>query len=87
MEFNLAIRKSILEKEDVITRDEPLLIAKNNYFWTSRVKGADFVANGDVVKINKIYGTEIIGFLRFADVELSMPDRDITFDAKLILRA
>ncbi len=87
MEFNLAIRKSILEKEDVITRDEPLLIAKNNYFWTSRVKGADFVANGDVVKINKIYGTEIIGFLRFADVELSMPDRDITFDAKLILNS
>lgn len=87
MEFNLAIRKAILEKEDVITRDEPLLIAKNNYFWTSRVKGADFVANGDVVKINKIYGTEIIGFLRFADVELSMPDRDITFDAKLILNS
>lgn len=87
MEFNLAIRKAILEKEDVITRDEPLLIAKNNYFWTSRVKGADFVANGDVVKINKIYGTEIVGFLRFADVELTLPDRDITFDAKLILNS
>ena len=87
MEFNLAIRKSILEKNDVISRGEPLLIAKNNYFWTSKVKGADFVANGDVVKVNKIYGTEIIGFLRFADVELSLPDRDITFDAKLILNS
>lgn len=87
MEFNLSIRKSILEKNDVISRGEPLLIAKNNYFWTSKVKGADFVANGDVVKVNKIYGTEIIGFLRFADVELSLPDRDITFDAKLILNS
>ena len=87
MEFNLAIRKSILEKDEVITRGEPLLIAKNNYYWTSKVKGADFVANGDVVRVNKIYGTEIIGFLRFADVELSLPDRDITFDAKLILNS
>lgn len=87
MEFNLAIRKTILEKDEVITRGEPLLIAKNNYYWTSKVKGADFVANGDVVRVNKIYGTEIIGFLRFADVELSLPDRDITFDAKLILNS
>lgn len=87
MEFNLAIRKTILEKDEVITCGEPLLIAKNNYYWTSKVKGADFVANGDVVRVNKIYGTEIIGFLRFADVELSLPDRDITFDAKLILNS
>lgn len=87
MEFNLAIRKTILEKDEVITRGEPLLIAKNNYYWTSKVKGADFVANGDVVRVNKIYGTEIIGFLRFADVELALPDRDITFDAKLILNS
>ncbi|MBD5235697.1 MAG: AAA family ATPase [Barnesiella sp.] len=87
MEFNLAIRRSILEKEEVITQGEPLLIAKNNYFWTAKVKGADFVANGDVVRVNKIYGTEIIGFLRFADVELSLPDSDITFDAKLILNS
>ena len=87
MEFNLAIRNAILEKEEVITRDEPLLIAKNNYYWTSKVKGADFVANGDVVRVNKIYGTEIIGFLRFADVELTLADSDITFDAKLILNS
>lgn len=87
MEFNLAIRREILEKSDVISLGEPLLIAKNNYFWTSKVKGADFVANGDIVKVNKVYGTEIIGFLRFADVELSMPDRDITFDAKIILNS
>lgn len=87
MEFNLAIRNTILEKNDVISVGEPLLIAKNNYFWTAKVKGADFVANGDIVTISRIYGTEIIGFLRFADVELRLPDRDITIDAKIILNS
>ena len=87
MEFNLAIRRTILEKEEVISRDEPLLIAKNNYYWTSKVKGVDFIANGDVVKIKQIYGTEIKGFLRFADVQLAIPDTDVCFDAKIILNS
>lgn len=87
MEFNLAIRRQILEKSDVISLGESLLVAKNNYFWTAKVKGADFIANGDVVKVNRVYGTEIIGFLRFADVELTLPDTDICFDAKLILNS
>lgn len=87
MEFNLAIRRTILEKEEVISRGEPLLIAKNNYYWTSKVKGVDFIANGDVVRIKQIYGTEIKGFLRFADVQLSIPDTDVCFDAKIILNS
>lgn len=95
MEFNLAIRGRILEKEEVLSRDEPVLIAKNNYYWTSRVKnpdgtpvrGADFIANGDIATVSRIYGTEIRGMLRFADVELTFPDRDLTFDCKLILNS
>lgn len=92
MEFNLAIRGRILEKEEVITVDEPILIAKNNYFWTSKASGnacgrGDFIANGDVARICRIYGTEIHGMLRFADVQLSLPDRDLTIDAKLILNS
>ncbi|MDE7136751.1 MAG: ATP-binding domain-containing protein, partial [Muribaculaceae bacterium] len=92
MEYNLAIRSRILEKEEVITVNEPILIAKNNYFWTSKAGGntqgrGDFIANGDIGRITRIYGTEIRGMLRFADVQLSFPDRDLTIDAKLILNS
>ncbi len=86
-EFNMAIRSRILEKEEALTRDEPILIAKNNYYWTSKQKGADFIANGDIARINRIYGTENRGFLCFADVELLLPDRDMTIDAKVILNS
>lgn len=87
MMFNRAIRSQILEKEEVLAKGEPLLIAKNNYFWTSKIKDADFVANGDIAIVSRIYGTEIRGYLRFADVALTFPDRDLTFDCKLILNS
>ena len=85
MEFNLAIRNRILEKEDVITVGEPLMISKNNYFWTSKVKNADFIANGEIAFIDHIYGTENVGYVRFADVALRLPDKDITIDAKIMI--
>lgn len=85
MRFNLAVRESILGKEEDISRDEPLLIARNNYHWTAKVRGADFLANGDIARVAHIYGSEIRGYLRFADVRLALPDRDIELDTKIIL--
>ncbi len=85
MQFNLAIRSQILDKENYIERDEPLLIVKNNYHWASKVRRGEFIANGDIAVINTIYGYENRGFLRFADVNLSLLDRDLTLDCKIIL--
>ncbi len=85
VKFNIAIRGSILEKEEFLCGDELILVAKNNYLWSSKVKGVDFIANGDVASVTKIYGTETkYGFL-FADAKILMPDRDIELDVKLLL--
>ena len=84
-QFNQAIRANILYKEEELTRDELLLVAKNNYYWTSKVKGIDFIANGDVATIVKVYGTEYKYDCRFADVSLHFPDHDVTLDCKIVL--
>ena len=85
VKFNIAIRGNILEKEEYLCRDEYILVAKNNYLWSTKVKGVDFIANGDVALVTKIYGTETkYGFL-FADAKIQLPDRDIELDAKLLL--
>lgn len=85
VKFNLAIRGTILEKEEFLCSDELILVAKNNYLWSSKVKGVDFIANGDVASVTKIYGTETkYGFL-FADAKILLPDRDIELDVKLLL--
>lgn len=83
--FNLGIRSRILYREEELCRDELLLIAKNNYLWSARVKGLDFVANGDTAIVEAIYGTEEKYGFRFADVNLRLPDRDLSFDCKILL--
>lgn len=83
--FNLAIRANILGREEELCRDERLLVAKNNYLWSAKVKGLDFIANGDIAIVSAIYGNETKYGLRFADVRLTLPDRDIDVDCKIML--
>lgn len=83
--FNLAIRSRIICSEEELNKDDLLLVAKNNYFWTKEIKGIDFIANGDTVEVEKVYGTEEKYGLRFADVRLSLIDRDLSMDCKIML--
>lgn len=85
VQFNLAIRSRILGREEELCRDERLMVAKNNYLWSAKVKGLDFVANGDIAVVERIYGTESRYGFRFADVTLRLADRDVSFDCKLLL--
>ncbi|MCH5245570.1 MAG: AAA family ATPase [Muribaculaceae bacterium] len=83
--FNLAIRKSILDYTEMLVKGDRLLVAKNNYHWSSKIKGLDFIANGDFAVVDRIIDTEDKYGFRFADVILSLPDRDISLECKIIL--
>ena len=84
-QFNLAIRQAILGREEELTRDELLLVAKNNYHWSAKIPDLDFIANGDTARILRLYGTEHKYGFRFADVRLAFPYRDVELDCKIIL--
>lgn len=84
-QFNLAIRSTILGREEELTRDELLLVAKNNYHWSSKIPDLDFIANGDTARIVRLYGTEHKYGFRFADVRLAFPYRNVELDCKIIL--
>lgn len=83
--YNSSIRSRILDREEELCRGERLMVAKNNYMWSAKVRGLDFIANGDIAIIDRIIATEERYGLRFADVELSLPDRDISLQAKIML--
>lgn len=85
VQFNLAVRQRILGMEEELCRDERLMIAKNNYLWSRKVRGLDFVANGDIAVVQMIHGTESRYGFRFADVTIGLVDRDISFDCKILL--
>lgn len=83
--FNLGIRSEVLDCEEELQRGERLLVAKNNYMYGRRTPGLDFIANGDMAVVTAIHGTEERYGFRFADVNLLLPDRDISLDCKIIL--
>lgn len=83
--FNLEIRSRIICCEEELNKNDLLLVAKNNYYWTKDIKGVDFIANGDTVAVEKVYGTEMKYGLRFADVRLRLIDRDTNLDCKIML--
>ncbi|MDE6050001.1 MAG: AAA family ATPase, partial [Paramuribaculum sp.] len=41
--FNLAIRSNILGREEELCIGERLRVAKNNYLWSAKIKGLDFI--------------------------------------------
>lgn len=87
VKYNLAIRNQILMRSEEITVGERLIVAKNNYLWSAKVEGLDFIANGDIVTVDKIFGIESRYGHRFADVEISFDDRPVTVRCKILLSA
>lgn len=85
-QFNKAIRTTVLDREEELTRGDRLIAVKNNYHWARGIQGLDFIANGEILTIHAVHTTEIRYGLRFADVSLTTSDRpDHPFDAKIIL--
>ena len=83
--FNLAVRQLILEREEELCKGERLLVAKNNYMWSAKIKELDFIANGDVGIVTDIRGRENRHGLRFADINLRLPHLDADVECKIIL--
>lgn len=83
--YNNGIRNTVFVKEDEISNGDLLMVTKNNYFWQKDHKEIDFIANGEVLEIDRINRYyELYGF-RFADMTLHSLDYDWEIDAKILL--
>ncbi len=84
--FNAGIRSQILWREEQISKGDLLMVVKNNYYWKDEEKKIDFIANGDIARIERVIGFEEIYGLHFADVQLSFIDYGgLEFEAKIML--
>ena len=84
--YNKGIRGSILSRENEIERGDLLMVVKNNYYWNDEGVTLDFIANGDIAELIKIYKYEELYGFRFANVCLRFIDyEDIEFDCKIFL--
>lgn len=88
--YNQGIRARLLEYEEELSSGDRVMVAKNNYFWTSE-KGEKseggkqpssekeenrlpFIANGDMAEIRRLRHQRELYGFRFADATLRFPD-------------
>lgn len=72
--FNQEIRNRILYMENEISSGDQLMIVKNNYFWIDKDSQPGFLANGDIIQIQRIEKYEDFYGFRFADVSVKLLD-------------
>lgn len=84
--YNLGIRSMVQFKEERLCHDESLMIVKNCYQFLEDVPGLDYIANGDIAKLERIGKFEDRYGLHFAEARLRFPDYDdVVLTAKVCL--
>lgn len=84
--FNNGIRNTILYREDELNSGDILMVAKNNYYWSTAIEGLDFIANGDIAVVKRVRKTQELYGFRFATVLLAFLDYgDVEIEAKILL--
>ena len=84
--FNAGIRNQILWREEQLSSGDLLMVVKNNYFWKDEEHRIDFIANGDIIRVEKMLGTEEVHGHMFANILITLPDyKDIEMEVKVLL--
>ena len=83
--FNLGVRNQILGREEELTAGDRLLVVKNNYYWGKEFDQLPFIANGDVVTVNRVRSVLNLYGFRFAKVAITLPDYDIDTEVIIML--
>ena len=86
LRYNAGIRSLVHYKEERLLKGDKLMVVKNCYQFLEGVKEMIYIANGDIVRLEKIWGYEERYGLNFATARLSFPDYDsLEIEAKVIL--
>mgnify|MGYP000857479456 FL=1 len=87
IQYNRLIRFQTLWMEDEIGGGDSLMIVKNNYHWLPEDHPAGFIANGDVLEVQKVFRHEERFGFRFAMALLESGDHpdQPAFEAMIML--
>jgi len=83
--YNQGVRNRILYREEELSAGDMLMITKNNYFWTEKNEQIDFLANGELLEVQRVRKTQELYGSRFCDVLVKHPDYDQELELKILL--
>ncbi|MEX1189336.1 MAG: AAA family ATPase, partial [Bacteroidia bacterium] len=87
--YNKQIRARIRWQENDISSGDHIMVVKNNYYWLPENSGPGFIANGDILVIERLGKLYQRGEFLFADAEIRMidyPDQP-EIEVRLLLNA
>ncbi len=76
--YNEGVRRYSLGAEEEIESGDQLMVVRNNYHYTERIKDCpmSFIANGDIAELRQLRRFEDYYGFRFAEATLSFADYD-----------
>jgi len=85
--FNQEVRNRLLFREETLSGGDLMMTLKNNYFWLPETSDIGFIANGDMLEIQRIRGFEDMYGFQFANVSLQLKDYpdEPNLEVKLLL--
>lgn len=83
--YNQEVRKRILFHEEEISSGDMIMSVKNNYHWIPETSEAGFIANGEILKVNKVLRKEEIHGFNFQHAEVELIDYPDMGSFKIIL--
>ena len=79
--YNQAVRARVLWKEDELSNGDRVMVSKNNYFWAQEYKDLEFIANGDMLQVIRLYNHHEMYGYHFARAPLRSVDYEWEIDA------
>lgn len=85
--YNTQIRSRILYREEALEQGDRIMVVKNDYHWLPTASKTGFIANGDVVRVERIAKRECHYGMHFARAVLSLVDypEEPSFNAMVCL--
>ena len=83
--YNNGVRNRILYREEELSSGDRLMIVKNNYYWAKEHTDIDFIANGEIVQVNRVRNTEEAYGFRFCNIVARFIDYDTEMEFKILL--
>jgi exodeoxyribonuclease-5 len=83
--YNNGIRNRILYMEEEVSRGDRLMVVRNNYFRTEQLKDTDFIANGEIVEVLRVFHTREMHGFRFCDMRVRFLNDDTEAEIRILL--
>lgn len=85
--INMQVRNLVLDADDVLIREELLVVSKNNYHWTKNVKDVGFLANGESIVVDWFGEQEQRYGHTFVDIEFRIAGNPRPLAGKLLVNS